>query len=191
MTISVLDFYEVSEKTHDFSRGMRTTLDKNKKLKYKYFKGRTCSLYVKLSKGGFVQNPTTLVVGESQTEGKGEAKNAPLSSNGTIIGILAEVDGKRRELVAGFPNGLKTLADIKVKDFEKDSFIGYKAILNLIKGEQGGRLRESWRLSDEDFKELPFELYLCLVREHSTCGILKKLFLIMTGLIKFCFGRFQ
>ena len=133
----------------------------------------------------------TISVLDFYTEGKGEAKNALLSSNGAIIGILAEVDGKRRELVAGFPNGLKALADTEVKDFEKDSFIGYKAILSLIKGEQGGRLRESWRLSEDDFKELPFELYLCLVNEHSTCGILKKLFLIMIGLIKSCFGRFQ
>ena len=106
-----------------------------------------------------------------------------------IFNIMVYVDGKFRELTLKMSGEVKC-PDLKtLKDFNLESYRNYLIIVDFLLGEFGERLRESWRLSKEDFRELIFELYFCLIKEHTKCGILKKAFLVLIGLWKFYAGR--
>lgn len=103
--------------------------------------------------------------------------------------ILVKLNGKMRELALKMSGDVKC-PPIKVAgDFEIESCRNYLVITDYLMGEYGDRVRESWGLSKEDFRELVFELYFCLVKEHSKCGIFKKALLILFGMWKFFVGK--
>ena len=80
----------------------------------------------------------------------------------------------------------------KVDDYtkvNKKKAFDIDAITDFLLGESREILRQSWGLSKEDFKELFFELYFCLLKKYAKCGIFKKVFLIFVGLWKFFIGR--
>ena len=106
-----------------------------------------------------------------------------------VFNIMAYVDGKFRELTLRMSGEVKCPIFKDLKDFNLESYRNYLIIVDFLLGEFGERLRESWRLSKEDFRELIFELYFCLVKEHATCGIFKKAFFVLIGLWKFYAGR--
>ena len=106
-----------------------------------------------------------------------------------VFNIMAYVDGKFRELTLKLSGEVKCPIFKGLKDFDSESYRNYLIIADFLLGEHGQRLRESWRLSKEDFRELIFELYFVLVKEHSTCGFFKKAFLIFVGICKFYMGR--
>jgi hypothetical protein len=106
-----------------------------------------------------------------------------------IFNIMVYINGKFKELTIKMSGDVKC-PDIKnLKDFDFESYRNYLIITDFLLGEFGERLKGSWGLSKEDFRELIFELYFCLVKEHTTCGILKKVFLVFLGLWKFYVGR--
>ena len=123
---------------------------------------------------------------------KGSTSNPfkPMPENPTFI-ILAEVEGKKRELALKLSEGVKPIPiDVKkLRDFNLEGYRNYLIITDFLLGENKERLRQSWRLSKEDYRELFFELYFCLLREYATCGLLKKALLLLLGLCKFCIGR--
>ena len=43
------------------------------------------------------------------------------------------------------------------------------------------RVQEKWKLSDKEYEELLFNLYLCLVKNYTRCGFLKKIVLLVKG----------
>ena len=98
--------------------------------------------------------------------------------HGPVFNIMVYVDGKFRELTLKMSGIVKCPVFKGLKDFDSESYRNYLIIADFLLGEHGQRLRESWRLSKEDFRELIFELYFCLVKEHATCGVWKKAFLI-------------
>lgn len=103
--------------------------------------------------------------------------------------ILAKVDGKLRELTLKLSGEVKCPALKDQKDFDINGCRDYLIITDFLLGENGERVRLSWGLTKEDFRELIFELYFALVKEHSTCGIFRKSFLLLFGTWKFFMGR--
>jgi hypothetical protein len=75
------------------------------------------------------------------------------------------------------------------KDFNIEGYRNYLIIVNFLLGENGERVRIAWGLTKEDFRELIFELYFILIKEHATCGLFKKGMLVLIGLWKFFLGR--
>lgn len=106
-----------------------------------------------------------------------------------IFDILAYVNGNLRELTLKM-SGEVTCPEISsLKDFEFESYRNYLMITEFLLGEQGENVRRNWGLSKDDFRELIFEMYFTLVKEHATCGFFKKALLIFIGIWKFFRGR--
>ena len=103
--------------------------------------------------------------------------------------ILAKVDGKLRELTLKLSGEVKCPPLKDQKDFSAIGCRDYLIITDFLLGENGERVRLSWGLTKEDFRELIFELYFALVKEYSTCGVLRKSFLLLFGAWKFFMGR--
>ena len=113
---------------------------------------------------------------------------SPVLQNPTYY-ILSEVNGKVRELTLKLKGEVECPIITSLKDFEVEGYKNYTIITNFLLGEEGERVRRSWGLTREDFKELIFELYFALVKEHTTCGIIKKGLLVFLGMWKFFIGR--
>ena len=122
-------------------------------------------------------------------DSKGSANPFLIELHEPTFCILVRSQGKIRELVLKMSGDVKCPSLNDLKDFVLESYRNYLIITEFLLGEQGQRVRESWGLSKEDFRELIFELYFCLVSMHSRCSVLKKAFLILVGLWKFHLGR--
>lgn len=109
--------------------------------------------------------------------------------NAPSFGIIADIDWKKKELILRLSGNIACPLANDLKDFEIESYQNYIIITDFLLGENGERVRESWGLSKEDFRELFFELYLCLLKKHSHCSLIKKIFLLAIGLWKFSIGR--
>ena len=103
--------------------------------------------------------------------------------------ILSYVDGKVKELTLRLKGEVECPVITSLKDFETEGYKNYIIITNILLGEEGERVRKSWGLTKEDFRELIFELYFALIREHATCGVFKKALLVLIGMWKFFVGR--
>ena len=103
--------------------------------------------------------------------------------------ILAYLNGRVRELTLKLSGEFKCPSLRNFKDFEIESYRSYIIITEFLLGENGERVRKAWGVTEEDFRELIFELYFCLVKEYSTCGFFKKVFLIFVGIWKLFAGR--
>ena len=103
--------------------------------------------------------------------------------------ILAYVNGKVRELTLKLSGEFECPSLDSFKDFNIESYRNYIIIANFLTGEGGERAKRSWGLSEEDFRELIFELYFILVKEHSTCGWFKRALLVLLGMWKHFVGR--
>ena len=103
--------------------------------------------------------------------------------------ILAYVNGKVRELTLKLSGEFECPSLDSFKYFNIESYRNYVIIVNFLLGENGEKVRKSWGITKEDFRELIFELYFILVKEHSTCGWLKKALLVVLGMWKFFIGR--
>ena len=114
---------------------------------------------------------------------------SPLPEKPTFV-ILAEVEGKKRELILKLSEGIKCIEvdTNKLRDFKTEGYRNYLIITDFLLGENKERVRQSWGLSKEDYRELFFELYFCLLKEYTTCGLFKKAFLAVIGLCKFYLG---
>jgi hypothetical protein len=112
-----------------------------------------------------------------------------LSFHEPIFNILAYVNGKFKELTIKMSGEVECPSVKNLKDFDLESYRNYIIITEFLLGEHGQRIRESWGLSKEDFRELIFELYFALVREHATCNSFKKALLLFIGIWKFFIGR--
>lgn len=108
-----------------------------------------------------------------------------------VFSILVDVNGRTKEFVLKLSGAVECPFHIieNLKDFEIESYRNYLIITDFLLGENGEKLRENWGFTKEDFRELIFELYFCLVKEHATCGIFKKAFLVLIGLWKFYMRR--
>lgn len=133
----------------------------------------------------------TINVIDFYREKDGEGLNNPslLSLQGPIFGILADIDGKRKELVLKLSGSVEYPLTKGLKDFDADSYGNYLIITDFLLGENREILRQNWGLSKEDFRELFFELYVCLLKEHTTCSLFKKALLMFIGFCKFYIGR--
>ena len=133
----------------------------------------------------------TINVIDFYREKDGESLHNPflLSLQGPTFGILADVDGKRKELILKLSGSVEYPSTKGLKDFDAESYGNYIIITNFLLGENREILRQNWGLSKEDFRELFFELYVCLLKEHTTCGLFKKALLMFIGLWKFYAGR--
>ena len=102
--------------------------------------------------------------------------------------ILSYVNGKIKELTLKLKGEIDCPIISSLKDFETEGYKNYIIITNFLLGEEGEKVRINWGLSKEDFRELIFELYFTLVKEHAACGIVKKAILMLIGMLKFFIG---
>lgn len=105
-----------------------------------------------------------------------------------VFYILSYVNGKVKELTLKL-SGEVEYPLVVSKDFEIESYKSYIIITDYLLGEQGDNVRKKWGLSKEDFRELIFEMYFALIKEHSTCNCIKRAFLVLLGIWKFFAGR--
>jgi hypothetical protein len=105
--------------------------------------------------------------------------------------ILACFDGKIKELALEMAGDIECPTLNGFKDFRIEGYRNYLIITNYLLGENGERVRLAWGLSKEDFRELIFELYFTLVKEHTTCSLFKKGILVFIGLLRFYFRKRQ
>ena len=103
--------------------------------------------------------------------------------------LLVKANGKIKEFVLKLSGEVKCPSVCGLKDFELESYRNYLIITDFLLGENRDKLRQRWGFTKEDFKELIFELYFCMIKEHAPCSLFKKMLLILIGSLKFFVGR--
>ena len=105
-----------------------------------------------------------------------------------VFYILSKVNGRMKELTLKLTGDIRFPDFSRLKDFEVEAYRNYYIIVNFLLGEKKDVIRESWGLTKGDYKELIFELYCALLKNHATCGVVKRGFLYVIGIWKFYFG---
>ena len=106
-----------------------------------------------------------------------------------IFYILVKVNGKLRELTLKLAGEVRCPAIKAQEDFKFEGCRDYIMITDFLLSNNGERVRGSWGLTKEDFRELIFELYFTLVKEHSKCSTFRRACLLLFGVWKFFIGK--
>lgn len=105
--------------------------------------------------------------------------------------ILVKNNDKIRELELKLSGEFNYLLPDGMRDFKEEAFKDYFIIVSALLGENKELIKKSFRLEDEEYRELIFGLYFVLIRNYSTCNWFKKGLLFLTGFFKFVFGRIK
>lgn len=108
-----------------------------------------------------------------------------------IFYILVSKDKKVKEYTLKLSGKYYYVTPKNLRDFKAEEYKNFNIITKFLLGENKDRIRDSWGLTKEEYRELIFGLYFLLVKQYATCGWLKKGFLLLAGLIKFKIGRLK
>ena len=76
-----------------------------------------------------------------------------------------------------------------LRGFSAEEYKNYTIITNFLLGDNKERIKDSWGLSREEYKELIYGMYSSLIKNHSTYGWFKKSCLLFKEFLKFKIGR--
>ena len=105
--------------------------------------------------------------------------------------ILINRDGKSRELILNLKGEFSYMSCPDLECFEQEAYKNYNIITNFLLGENRENIRLNWGFTNEEYKNLIFELYKILVNSHSYYGWLKKKLLVLLGYLKFNSGKVE
>ena len=104
--------------------------------------------------------------------------------------ILVSRNNKVKEFTLKLSGRYYYVTHSDLRDFKAEEYKNYTIITNFLLGDNKERVRDSWGLTKEEYRELIYSMYFFLVKSHSTCGWLKRNFLLLIGFVKFKLGRF-
>lgn len=105
--------------------------------------------------------------------------------------ILINRDGKSRELILNLKGEFSYMSCPDLECFEQEAYKNYNIITNFLLGENRENIRLNWGFTNEEYKNLIFELYKILVNNHSYYGWFKKKLLVLLGYLKFSSGKVE
>ena len=104
-----------------------------------------------------------------------------------VLYVLAKVDGKLKEMALRLAGDIKPPSIINLKDFEAEAYCNFVVITNALLSDMRENIRQSWKLSERDFKDLIFDMYCIMVSRYCTCGFIRRFFLYLAGVWKYYF----
>lgn len=108
-----------------------------------------------------------------------------------IFYILVSKDKKVKEYTLKLSGKYWYVVSKDLRDFKEEEYKNYKIIVDFLLGDNKERIRDSWGLTKEEYRELIYGLYFTLVKNYTTCGWFKKGFLLLIGFLKFKIGRLK
>lgn len=102
--------------------------------------------------------------------------------------ILAQVNGKVRELVLRLSGRYPYYVSSDFTDFEHEAYKNFVVISKVLLGDNGENIRVKWGLTKKEFKELIWGLFLTLLKNSATCGKFRKFILFVSGILKYYVG---
>mgnify|MGYP003314226984 CR=1 FL=1 len=105
--------------------------------------------------------------------------------------ILVNRDSKSRELVLNLKGDYPYVSYPDLECFEEEAYKNYMIISDFLTGDSKDSVRINWGLTNEEYRNLVFELYKLLVNNHSYYGWFKKKLLILLGYLKFNTGKVE
>ena len=98
--------------------------------------------------------------------------------------VLVNFKGTFKEFVFQIPKKYHyETALFDYVDFATNKLLEYNVLVDYIKNNKIA-IREKWNLSENEFAELIDGLKLVLIRDFSTCGLVRKIFLKTAVLLK-------
>ena len=108
-----------------------------------------------------------------------------------IFYILVSKDKKVKEYTLKLSGKYWYVVSKDLRDFKEEEYKNFKIITDFLLGDNKERIRDSWGLTKEEYRELIYGLYFTLVKHYTTCSWFKKGFLLLIGFLKFKMGRLK
>ena len=105
--------------------------------------------------------------------------------------ILTKKDKKVKEYTLKLSGKYYYVTPKDLRDFKAEEYKNYIIITNFLLGDNKERIRDSWGLTKEEYRDLIYGMYFLLVRNYATCNLFKKGFLLLKGFIKYKLGRLK
>lgn len=74
------------------------------------------------------------------------------------------------------------------KGFDVDAYRNYSVITDFLLGKYRDTIRANWGLTRKEYRDLIFQMYFVLVKNHTNISLAKKVFLVLAGFIKYYLG---
>lgn len=106
-----------------------------------------------------------------------------------IFYVLVSRNKKVREFTLKLSGKFSYVIPSDLKFFDTEAYRNYIIITDFLLGENRDKIRANWGLSTKEYRDLIFQLYFVLIKNHAKYGWFKKEVLVFLGKLKYYFGR--
>lgn len=106
-----------------------------------------------------------------------------------VFYILISRNKKVREFTLKLSGKFSYIIPSDLEHFDSEAYRNYNIITSFLLGENRDRIRENWGITKGEYRDLIFQLYYVLIRNHANYGWFKKGILVFLGKLKYYFGR--